>query len=194
MSNDDHEVGTYRFCPECGTQALDKAKFCGECGQSLLKPPLVPADLEPPHLSPPVSRQDSAVEDLSHGSVTSIPVVDLRPPPPTSYSDPPPPAPHSDPLPPTAPTRGFDPWDERTPEAESIPSRPRHALTPPEEVLTSAATPGTLASAPPAGVRRSTDRVAVAKSEPTGYTSPVFVIPMVVVTAIVVLVIFLSSR
>ena len=37
MPNDHDDVDTYRFCPECGAQAAERAKFCGECGRSLIK-------------------------------------------------------------------------------------------------------------------------------------------------------------
>jgi len=81
MSNDNDEVGTYRYCPGCGTQATDRAKFCGECGRSLIKQ-VVPASNKVPQ--PPVTPEVAAVEVPSQATAASIPLV--APPPPPAHS------------------------------------------------------------------------------------------------------------
>ena len=93
MSNDNDELATYQFCPECGTKAANGARFCGECGRSLLKQ-VVPAAGQ--ISSPLVTSEVASVEGASQSPVQM--------PPPTS----PPPA--------------FNAWNERTGENAAIPS------------------------------------------------------------------------
>ncbi len=107
-----------------------------------------------------------------------------------------PPIPTFDPLPTSGPPVYVTPWEGAAEENGSLPSAPRHVsflsevLPPPEPMLI---TPGTVPSTSPDEVRPDSDKVAASNSE-RAYTSPAFVIPMVVVAAIVIIVIFISSR
>jgi hypothetical protein len=38
MSHKGINLGTVRFCPSCGTEAVSGGSFCGDCGRSLLSP------------------------------------------------------------------------------------------------------------------------------------------------------------
>ncbi len=123
MANDDHELDTYRFCTECGTQAANRAKFCGECGHSLQKQD-VPVPSQVPNTPPPVITEEATVEDPGQASAILVPLVDQG----TDVSEPttevvpgredaaqtsPPPSPIG--LQPS-----FGPLEESTPEAEPL--------------------------------------------------------------------------
>jgi hypothetical protein len=67
MSNDNDELETYRYCPECGTKAADEAKSCAECGQSLLHEG-VSATGQPLHTQPPTTTEAATIRDSSSQS------------------------------------------------------------------------------------------------------------------------------
>jgi len=51
---DDTGSTSYRFCPNCGVEAISGLAFCGACGHSLTKPPEAAAGLESRHTEPVV--------------------------------------------------------------------------------------------------------------------------------------------
>jgi hypothetical protein len=255
MPNDDHDVDTFRFCPECGSQAADRAKFCGECGRSLIKsqPPIttdvptvedsgqVPAVSTAPSTGPDPSAEQQAEPQETATLVPPIPppivvptVEDTgqapdpwtapftgpgpaaeqqaeqqdaapfvsegrhhRPVRSRAHSDEvdetvaqpaAPPIPYFDPPPTTNPTVYFTPWEGGPEGNGSLPSAPQHVaplseVLPPSEPMLDA----------PDEVRPDADKVSASNSE-RAYTSPAFVIPMVVVAAIVIIVLFISNR
>ncbi len=73
MSNNQHDLETYRFCPECGTQAPDRGKFCGECGRSLLKQVVPNAGQL---ATPPMTTEMTAVVDPGEDPAVSTGSVD----------------------------------------------------------------------------------------------------------------------
>lgn len=85
MPNDHDDVDTYRFCPECGAQAAERAKFCGECGRSLIKEAAAQSTAQSIDQLPlpPMTTDLPTVEEPSQAPAVSTSVVD----PPTDGAD-----------------------------------------------------------------------------------------------------------
>ena len=124
MPNDDHDVDTYRFCPECGAQAADRAKFCGECGRSLIKsqPQIttdVPTDGTESSTVADTAPDPSAEQQAEPQDTTDVPTVEDTSQAPAVSS-----VPETDPW--SAPLTGPDPSAEQQAEPqEAAPFVPR---------------------------------------------------------------------